>query len=65
MQLDIHSIQVPVKPPSAICPWCDEEVHVAAVGGRPQLIRKCQHAERLDTNTKPIQVVFSRIGKEE
>ena len=56
--------KVPIKPPSAVCPYCDQEVHVAWVSGKPRITLACPHSTALDLAAKPIHVVFTWLKGE-
>jgi len=60
------SIEVALKPSSAVCPWCDEEVLAAYVHGEPRIIQPCQHSKGISTSTRPLKVVFcnTEVGHE-
>ncbi len=53
-------IDVPVKPSSAVCPWCDQEAYVAYVSGTPTIIKGCLHAKGLGPS-RPIAVQFMNM----
>lgn len=64
MTIDQRVLQSEIKPPSAVCPWCDQEVYIAHVHGIPKVIRPCAHSQPdIDTTAKPMRVTFVMRGE--